>query len=456
MNMKIISRILIITLLLCHINSYGQIQTAPEASGAISTQYMMRTEYRHGYQALADTNQTPGIFTSQRARIGYQYNTNKFRVSATIQDVRVWGATNNLSIDTMGTLSLYEGWGELIFTPKLSLKAGRQALSYDDDRILGTLDWSMQGRRHDLGLLKYVNDSVLTVHAGIAYNQDKDQSKSNIYYQKNNYKSMQYLWVFRQFKNINISALFLNNGLQYIQKNTAGKTINEKQYYSQTAGVRSQMKFGKVSTIAYFYYQTGKNMATPKSDGLPKDLAAYNASVEISYWPVKAMGVTIGGEILSGNSQDATTTQTKTSAFTPLYGTNHRFNGYMDYFYVLNHANSVGLNDIYLKLNTVYKKYSASLNSHYFMANADIKDDKKTLSKGVFVAMPDYLGVELDMTLSYNFTEGIGIQGGYSQLFGTESLTAIRGGNLNESSNWAYLMILIRPGVKWPKTGIKA
>lgn len=456
MKTKIIfSKIMLIAFVLSYFFSSGQNQTQPEASGAINIQYMVRSEYRHGFQALADTNQKPGIFTSQRARLGYQYNAKRFRVAAAVQDVRVWGSTNNLSVDTMGRLSLFEGWGELMFTPKFSIKAGRQTLSYDDDRILGSLDWAMQGRRHDVALLKYVNDSVLTVHAGFAYNQDKEQSKANIYYQKNNYKSMQFLWLFRQFKKINVSALFLNNGLQYMETDTAGKVTYGAQYFSQTAGVRSQMIFGKISSIIYFYYQFGKNAATLKASGHPKDLAAYDVSAEITYKPITALGITLGAEMLSGNSQDATTTATKTSAFSPLYGTNHRFNGYMDYFYVLNHANSVGLNDIYMKLNTVFKKFSASLNGHYFMANAAIKDAAQTTSTGSFVAMPNYLGVELDLTLAYNFTEGVGIQAGYSQMFGSESLRAIRGGRVDETSNWAYLMILIRPAIKWPKTGLK-
>lgn len=444
--------------LLCIMSAKAQTPAATtptEASGTINIQYMARSEYRHGFQSLADTNQKAGIFTSQRARLGYQYNAKRFRLAATVQDVRVWGSTNNLSVDSTGKLSLFEGWGELLFTNKLSLKIGRQQLAYDDERILGTLDWAMQGRRHDLALLKYVNDSLLTVHAGFAYNQDKEQSKSNIYFQKANYKSMQYIWLFHQFKKANISALFLNNGLQYTETDTAGKVTYGAQYFSQTAGVRTSLNFGKISSIIYFYYQSGKNAAVVKADKHPKDLSAYDVSAEITYKPITQLAITLGAELLSGTSQDATTSTTKSSSFSPLYGTNHRFNGYMDYFYVLNHANSVGLNDIYLKLNTNFKKITASLNGHYFMANADIKDVAATTSAGSFVAMPSYLGVELDLTLSYNFTEGVGIQGGYSQMFGTESLKAIRGGQVNATSNWAYLMVLIRPSIKWPKTGLK-
>jgi hypothetical protein len=266
---------------------------------------------------------------------------------------------------------------------------------------------------------------------------------------------MQFIWLFHQFKKANISALFLNNGLQYTETDTAGKVTYGAQYFSQTAGARTQMTFGKISSIIYFYYQFGKNGATLKSDGHPKDLSAYDVSAEITYKPIKTLGITLGGELLSGNSQDATTTTAKSTAFSPLYGTNHRFNGYMDYFYVLNHANSVGLNDIYLKINTNFKKITASINAHYFMANAAIKDVAATTSTGSFVAMPSNLGVELDLTLSYNFTEGVAIQGGYSQMFGSESLKAIRGGQVNATNNWAYLMVLIRPNIKWPKTGLK-
>ncbi len=266
---------------------------------------------------------------------------------------------------------------------------------------------------------------------------------------------MQFIWLFHQFKKANVSALFLNNGLQYTETDTAGKVSYGAQYFSQTVGARTQMTFGKISSIIYSYYQFGKNATLFKTDGHPKDLAAYDVSAEITYKPIKTLGITLGGELLSGNSQDETPTTTKSTAFSPLYGTNHRFNGYMDYFYVLNHANSVGLNDIYLKVNTNFKKITASLNGHYFMANANIKDVAATTSTGSFVAMPSYLGIELDLTLAYNFTEGVGIQGGYSQMFGTESLKAIRGGQVNTTSNWAYLMVLIRPNIKWPKTGLK-
>ena len=421
--------------------------------GSWNYQIMTRTEYKHGYQALADTNQKSAISTSQRARIGYNYKSDKFKSGISIQDIRVWGNRANLPVDTSGSLSLYEGWGELMMTDKCSFKFGRQALSYDDDRILGSLDWAMQGRRHDVGLFKYINDSVLTIHSGFAYNQDRDFLKSNVYSVKGNYKAMQFLWLFRQFKSFNISALFLNNGIQFSK--VYPTSTNNYIAYSQTFGVRSFYKKDKLQSIAYIYMQKGQDGNSKNPNGDPRRLNAYDVSAEVSYKVVKSTGITLGAEMLSGSTQDATQTKDQTTSFNPFYGTNHRFNGYMDYFYVGNHINSVGLRDIYLKINHDIKKTFIGLNTHMFAAMADIKDVKNSTPTS-FISLSKNLGTEIDLTVAYNFTDGIGIQGGYSQIFGTSSLVALRGGNTSQTSNWAYVMILIRPGaVKFPKTGLK-
>jgi hypothetical protein len=63
-----------------------------------------------------------------------------------------------------------------------------------------------------------------------------------------------------------------------------------------------------------------------------------------------------GYEYLSGNSYNKTD---KVYAFEPFYGTNHKFNGFMDYFYVGNHINSVGLHDAWLKYG--YKQKGNSM-----------------------------------------------------------------------------------------------
>src|SRR4029078_1365430 len=55
----------------------------------------------------------------------------------------------------------------------LSFKIGRQALIYDDVRLLGDLDWLQQGRRHDAILLKAMHKGW-QVDLGAGFNQNSD------------------------------------------------------------------------------------------------------------------------------------------------------------------------------------------------------------------------------------------------------------------------------------------
>lgn len=103
----------------------------------LTGQYMGRGEMRHGYGTLADTSQEPGMFISQRFRLGAEYKHERFKMNVAVQDVRTWGSVANAAVDTKGLLSIYEANAELLMNKKWSLKLGRQAISYDDDRILG-------------------------------------------------------------------------------------------------------------------------------------------------------------------------------------------------------------------------------------------------------------------------------------------------------------------------------
>jgi len=433
----------------------AQSNSAPQKENAIKHEFipqiMTRGEYRHGYQALADTNQKPAAFIGQRTRLTYKMISDKFDIVVSVQDVRIWGSNANLPVDTSGKLSLAEGYGSIKISDKDKLKIGRQIISYDEDRILGSLDWAFQSRRHDLMVFEHKNDSVLSFHIGAAWNQNKDYTNTTIYSVPKNYKTLQYLWLFRQMKIGNVSALFLNNGTQL--KKTEGSKIIYRDCYSQTFGLNANFKFNKFSFNAFGYYQMGFDASIVNASGNPKAINAYDAGLNFNYKIIDWLSVVAGGEYLSGTSQDPNK-QSQTLSFNPFYGTNHRFNGYMDYFYVGNHVNSVGLVDAYLKLNFGKGQWNAFVNIHNFQAAADIKDVKKSTPTN-FVAMDRQLGQEIDLTFLYKISDGVSIQAGYSQMFGTESLVAIRGGNTSVTSNWAYLMFHFRPGVLFPRSGLK-
>lgn len=416
-----------------------------QAQFTFNGQYMGRGEMRHGYGTLADTNQKPGLFISQRFRFGTEYKHERFKMNLAIQDVRTWGSVPNAAIDTKGLLSIYEANVDLIMSKNWNFKVGRQAINYDDDRIFGTLDWAMQGRRHDAAILKY-HDSTWTADAGFAFNQQGELSKYS-QYNLNNYKNFQYLWLNKKIGKGNYSFLFLNNGMAYNKVDATTGITDSITAYSQTMGLRGEYKTDQIYFGAYAYYQMGKLGS--------KDLSAYDVSVEVGYKPIKGWLFTLGAELLSGTSQIDTANKVNNS-FNPLYGTNHRFNGYMDYFYVGNHLNSVGLLDGYLRTSYTKNKWVCSLNGHYFNAAADVWDHSVTSS---LTARDPHLGAELDFTLLYKYTDGVSIQAGYSQFFGTETLRQVKGGSnsISASSNWAYVMLIVRPNTanKFPRVGLK-
>lgn len=416
------------------------------AQFSVNGSYMGRAEMRHGFGTLADTSMKPALFVSQRARLGATYKHERFRLNLSVQDVRTWGSVANAAIDTKGLLSVYEANAELLITKHWEMKIGRQSIAYDDDRIFGTLDWAMQARRHDALVVKY-RDSTWSADAGFAMNQNGESYKQMQYSVANNYKNFQYVWINKKFGKGNYSFLFLNNGVAYNKTDLSSGKTDSITAYSQTIGLRGEYKAEKFNLLGYAYYQTGKLGGT--------DLSAYDICLEAGYKPIKSVLITVGAELLSGTSQTDTANKVNHS-FNPFYGTNHRFNGYMDYFYVGNHLNNVGLLDAYLRLSYTGGKMIYSLNGHFFNAAADVINPWVTTS---LEARNPHLGSEIDLTLLYNYCDNVSVQAGYSQFFGTGTLQQIKGGSnsISVSSNWAYLMLIVRPDtpVKFPKVGLK-
>ncbi len=412
---------------------------------SLNGQYMNRAEYRHGYSTLSTPDQKAAFFISQRARIMSSLKFDRAEIFMSIQDIRTWGSTANLPIDNTGLLSVQEAWVALQLNKKLILKVGRQEIAYDEDRIFGSLDWAMQARRHDAALLKFYDSaSNTTLHFGFAFNQDKEQLSGTVYTVPNNYKTFQYLYFSRAFGKIKSSFLFLNNGIQFEKPSTFPTDYTT--VFTQTFGPRLVYKEegNKVSWNASFYYQTGTNNQN-------RSLSAYDILGEIAYLLTKDISVTGGLELLSGTDEGSTATD-KSKSFNPFYGTNHRFNGYMDYFYVGNHINSVGLQDYYVKGLVKKSKVFYGIAAHFFNSAANVRDD----SSPTTVASKN-LGTELDLTVNYNVSNGISIQGGYSQMFATKSLEYLKNvtDGSKQTNNWAYLMLIVRPGNAWPRTGLK-
>ncbi len=398
----------------------------------LSAELRPRVEYRHGYKTLADSLSGHALFVGQRTRLNAIFVKDRLKTGVSVQDVRIWGNQSQQNISD-GLFSLHEAWFEYSLSNHLSIKAGRQEVVYNDHRIFGNSDWNNQGRSHDIFLVKW-KKSDFTVHAGLAYNQDKEQSVTTLYTIQNNYKTLQYLWFNKKTGKLDISVLFANNG---IQSPVSESVIR----YNQISGTHIEYARDKERLILKGYYQSGDDGVTKKS------INAFMAGTEFTYKVSGDISLAAGLEYFSGQSQTDTTHSYRKAIhnFTPSYGTGHKFNGYMDYFYAGSSHGGVGLQDYYLRLKFQRKKFYIYLEPHYFASSSAILDSLSFHNTGVNKSLPSFLGVEVDVSIGFTLSEEIDFKAGYSQMFASPSLEVLKGGNRNDVNNWAYIMIVVKP-----------
>ena len=399
----------------------------------ISGEIRPRAEYRHGIKTLSNKDQDAAFFIDQRSRLNIGLTSKKVEYFLSIQDVRTWGNQPQLVVNDGSLTGVHEAYAKVNLDKRFAMKLGRQEIAYDDQRIFGSVNWAQQARSHDAAIFIF-KDSTFTGHLGLAFNQDRPQLAGTRYTVGNNYKAIQFVWLHKDWNKFKGSLLFLNNGRQVDFSNGEFETN-----FSQTIGGRLIYKENKFAANFALYYQGGTN-----ADTLNSKINAFYGGADIAYSANENITLSLGAEVLSGNDQlDA---NGENNAFTPFYGTNHKFNGLMDYFYVGNHVGSVGLNDLFLKANYKKKNFTTSLAFHYFLSNSNIAS-----SENAGEAMENFLGTELDYTIGWKLKAGATLKLGYSQLFGSDTMEALKGGDRNETNNWFWAMVIVKPSFKFDK-----
>lgn len=409
---------------------------------SIDGDFRSRFDYRHGFHNLVPSGVDPAVLIEQRSRLKFGYKSEKVQAHLSFQDVSVWGDTRQiLPTDSNDSFGIAAAWVALKFGNGWQTKVGRQALVYDDQRILGGLDWAMQGRFHDVAVIKYANEKS-KLDIGLGFSQDPGSGNpgnefGNVFNVTGffSYKAIQYAHYNVKLSEGNtISLLAMNNTFQ----NIIGGVVSEGFFHRHTFGTHSNFKLGKVGLALNAYTQLGE-AATDV------DLSAYLVGLEAKF-KAGSTKLGLGFELQSGTDQNAT--DGKNKSFFPLYGTNHKFNGYMDYFYVGNHANSVGLQDIYGSV--VFKtseKSSLLVKAHYFGAAATLLNDTDGSEAD------SYLGTEIDLVFSQKLLPYATLKLGYSQMFAGESMEFLK--NQPDPSglqNWGWAMLVVKPNfLKWSK-----
>ncbi|MEL6916610.1 MAG: hypothetical protein AAFO99_02655, partial [Bacteroidota bacterium] len=244
------------------------------------------------------------------------------------------------------------------------------------------------------------------------------------------YKTMQYVYAKQKWEKFSGSVLFLNNGFQNFEAdvepspNTGDGTSN-----LQTFGTHLEYKSGIFDAAFNGYLQTGERVNELEVDG------AYLLGLDLGFKATKGLKLGVGAEIISGNDADAGST----GAFFPLFGTNHKFNGLMDLFYVGNHANSVGLVDIHVSANI-----KTGPGSNLFVKFLNFQGEQDTATG------ESALGSEIDLVFNQNLKDGVNLKLGYSQFFTSDGIFDIPQGAIGEDAaadlqNWAWVMLTIKP-----------
>lgn len=403
----------------------------PENETAISVQVRPRAEYRNGALFPRNEGEEAAGFITNRARLSLDYKRNDLSVKVAAQHVGVWG--QDPQIDKNGRFILNEAWAKLYLHSSFYAQVGRQSLVYDDERLLGGLDWNVAGRYHDALKLGYEKNRN-KLHLILAFNQNEEKTIGGTYYAPGAqpYKSMQTLWYQYAQSNFSLSALMMNLG----QEGGDAVTQDADTRYLQTYGLNLNYLHQALKLYASVYHQSGKTPADVS-------VSAWLASLKASYVLINSnMNLTLGTDYLTGNSQD----DTKQKAFNPLYGTHHKFYGAMDYFYASSFINGLnpGLWDKYAGVSfATSKKTSMAVMYHHFSITSDINHGNEQVKKG--------LGSELDFQFNWNIKKDVQLSGGYSVMLGSESMDVVKGGNHDSWQDWGWISLNINPRVLFVK-----
>jgi hypothetical protein len=380
-----------------------------------------RFEYRDGYKTLKLNDTNPAKFATQRTRLGLSYKTDLYTTRISFQDVRVWGSealkSNSISA------KLCEAWVEFNMTDYFRIKAGRQILSYDNERLIGSANWNQYGSQHDAIKFSYKKNKFELEVVG-AYNQSSETLNEVPYTLFNKlYQELGIIWAKQSFKNLSVASITI------IERNRIDD-ISNKSHGRYTTGLIFNFNKNKINANFRTFYQGGKKNTGQK-------VSAYYFNLELAYKVTKRYSLRVDFDLLSGNNPGLSTK--KDNAFNLLYGGRHKFNGSIDYFTSAIPNSGFGLIDWSLGMSyKVCRRLTTKLNYHYYRTHKEFKYTRLYHSP--------YLGSEFDLQANFKFTKEISMVILYAMMLPSETMAAVQ--NIHQevrTGNYCTLMITFKP-----------
>jgi hypothetical protein len=376
-------------------------------------------------------------FLLGRTRLNVDYSRPYLQAHAVIQNKAVWGTSGDKA------LNLYEGWVKATTKIGLFAQVGRIALSYDDERIIGTNDFAMASQSHDVLRVGYEGHGH-QAHAILGYNQNAENVYKSTYYAdgSQSYKTMQTVWYHYDLPKfpLGVSLLFMNIGLQAGEQGKKNKTPST--VYQQLYG--GYVNFHpKYLTVEGAYYRQGGKFVDPVMK-MPGNIDAWMASAKATITPSDYYGFTLGYDYLSGDDYVPVTKPGQFGmvlhdvqrGFAPLYGSRTKFYGIMDFFYEQAYINGFtpGLQNAFVEaFGRPFGKFECSAAYHYLAVATELNGLNRTL------------GHSVEVTAGYRFTKDISLTASYTMMFGTETMDRLKQGNSSKTARWGWFSLVISP-----------
>ena len=413
-------------LMLCGVLTYAQ-QADTLKTFSINASLWSRGEFRDG--ALpAENGVDHAAFLMSNNVIGMNYSGKNLEARFSPKFFGIWGAKGS------GGMAIEEAWFGLKGGGWF-LRLGRQKLSYDDERIIGSNDWAMATSTHDIvkGGFELGKHKL---HVLAAFNQNNENTNGGTYYINGGqaYKNMQALWYhFDPLPQLGASLIFMNTGMQNIMLTEE----ENKTEYQQLFGVYASWKPGNFGLQASYYRQTGHD-----ENGLP--IHAWMTSAEADWRAFDWLSLNTGFFFMSGDENFFIPAQgalgmarkTEVRGFNPIFGSHHQFYGAMDFFYVNTYygGNTPGLQDYHAGVRLrPFKALGLDVSYHLLATAVPIEN-----------ASTQVLGHEVELEASWQISKDIALMAGYSFMMGTETMQLLKRGD-EDRLRWAWLMLMVTP-----------
>ena len=403
---------------------------AQENAFSLNADFLTRGEIRAGGFISAEGEPGYAQFLLSRTRVEASYSRSMLSAHLSAQHAGTWGS------NVGSTLSMHEAWAQLQVKGFFA-KVGRQHLSYDDERIFGSDDWSMTGISHDALKIGFEKEGH-KIHLIGSYNQDIGNIEAGGTHFSGGiqpYKSLGAAWYHWDIPKlpIGLSVLFIDMGLQ-------PRSDEEGLYHQELAGAFLSWRPERWGLEGAYYHQWGK-----EQQGLPVD--AWMASVKATARPGTHFSFRAGYDFLSGDDQFATPGSGQIGlihhevvrGFSSLYGSNHRFYGAMDFFYVSTYINgfTAGLQNLYAGVTwtpeTWAKGLSVDAAYHFFSAATRFEAAKRAL------------GHEAELSVRWKILPDVALSAGYSFMQGTDTMALLKRSSENNRLQWGWVMLQVSP-----------